>query len=309
MRVKHFLWLGFLIPALALGQAYTGGGNAYVPGITSGNGNFGTSGYCFVGNGSTTLPTFQACPGGTATSVPSGTPTNMAAGVVTSTGSVLTSTQSPTVTGTVTAGGVAVTADGVHAGEVSLTGNTTAPTIPSNSFGWVAPSSASFTSYFLQPTATAPAANQVLVQSAPSAGISTGTWKNLYGTIVSSTVLTANSANISQTSLYTTPAVNGYYMLCTELTITRAATTSSTTPIIQPIYNSAVDGASKFLNSGMPALGTNNATFYSSAACETLYVAGSSTISFQATNYASVGATSMQYSLAITIASQNVSGL
>lgn len=64
MRVKHLLWLAFLVPLLSFGQAYTGGGNAYVPGISSGNGNYGPSGYCFIGNGSTMLPTWQMCSAG-----------------------------------------------------------------------------------------------------------------------------------------------------------------------------------------------------------------------------------------------------
>lgn len=64
MRVKHLLWLAFLVPLLSFGQAYTGGGNAYVPGISSGNGNYGPSGYCFIGNGLTMLPTWQVCSAG-----------------------------------------------------------------------------------------------------------------------------------------------------------------------------------------------------------------------------------------------------
>jgi hypothetical protein len=73
MRVKHLLWLAFLIPALALGQAYTGGGNAYVPGISSGNGNYGPLGDCFIGNGSTTLPSWQPCSAGGSGTVSNGT--------------------------------------------------------------------------------------------------------------------------------------------------------------------------------------------------------------------------------------------
>ena len=55
---------------------------------------------------------------------------------------------------------VAIPSDGVHAQNFSLIGQTTNPAIPSNSFGWIAPLSASFTSYFLQPPATAPSGAQ-----------------------------------------------------------------------------------------------------------------------------------------------------
>lgn len=86
MKVKTLLWLILVLPALAFGQAYTGNGNAYVPGISSGNGNFGTLGYCFIGNGPTVLPTWQICgSGGTGVSSISGssgvtvTPTSGAA--------------------------------------------------------------------------------------------------------------------------------------------------------------------------------------------------------------------------------------
>lgn len=62
--MKKLLWLFLLLPVLAFGQAYTGNGNAYVPGISSGNGNYGPLGDCFIGNGPTTLPSWQGCSAG-----------------------------------------------------------------------------------------------------------------------------------------------------------------------------------------------------------------------------------------------------
>lgn len=58
-------------------------------------------------------------------------------------------------------GGLVATSDGVHLGFSSWVGNTTNPVgFPfANSFGWLAPASASFTSWYIQPaSATAPAA-------------------------------------------------------------------------------------------------------------------------------------------------------
>ena len=61
--------------------------------------------------------------------------------------------------------------DGVHAGIMSVYGNTANPTIPANEFGWLGFNAASATSYFFQPSTTAPAANQVMAVGAPSSGV------------------------------------------------------------------------------------------------------------------------------------------
>lgn len=59
--------------------------------------------------------------------------------------------------------------DGTHAGLLSVGGNTTVPTsLPSNSFGFLGPNSSSFTSYFFQFPATAPAANDFIYCAAVS---------------------------------------------------------------------------------------------------------------------------------------------
>lgn len=75
---------------------------------------------------------------------------------------------------TVTASGrVTATTDGTHAGIMALVGQGTNPTIPTNSFGWIAPASASFTSYFFQCPSTGPAGTDLIEVSAVSSGIST----------------------------------------------------------------------------------------------------------------------------------------
>ena len=83
---------------------------------------------------------------------------------------------------TASAGPVTSGSDGVHAGAVFFPGNTTVPvSLPTNSFGLIGPNSASFTSYFLQPSATAPSGGQVLSCATPSSNVSSCTWVSASG--------------------------------------------------------------------------------------------------------------------------------
>lgn len=101
------------------------------------------------------------------------------------------------VTTTTFPGPASSTSDGVHAGAIFLTGNTTLPTgLPSNSVGFIGPNSASFTSYFLQIPATAPSGTQYLGCGTPASNVSTCTWGTTGGT-VTSVGLTANSSSSS----------------------------------------------------------------------------------------------------------------
>lgn len=72
------------------------------------------------------------------------------------------------------------TTDGVHAGILSLVGNTANPTIPANQFGWLGFNSTSATAYFLQPSTTAPNGN-FLQCAAPSGGVSACSWASAGG--------------------------------------------------------------------------------------------------------------------------------
>lgn len=77
---------------------------------------------------------------------------------------------SPAFTGNVSAtGGITATSDGVHAGIDSLVGNTTNPSLPSNTFSILGPASASFTSYGVNAPSTAPAAGTVWCQNSITA--------------------------------------------------------------------------------------------------------------------------------------------
>ena len=68
--------------------------------------------------------------------------------------------------------GITAVSDGVHAGISSLVGNTANPSIPSNTWGFLGPSLASFTSWFIQPSSTGPTASCTMQLGAVSSGIS-----------------------------------------------------------------------------------------------------------------------------------------
>ena len=68
--------------------------------------------------------------------------------------------------------GITAVSDGVHAGISSLLGNTANPAIPSNSWGFLGPASASFTSWFIQPSSTGPSASCLPVLGGVSSFIS-----------------------------------------------------------------------------------------------------------------------------------------
>lgn len=107
---------------------------------------------------------------------------------------------------------LSTTNDGVHAGLLSLPGNTTVPaSYPANSFGFVGPNSASFTSWFIRPTATAPAASCVPVLGAAASNVSaltcgaqylTGSCTELWGGSGTSFALTSGDDAISNNSCY-----------------------------------------------------------------------------------------------------------
>jgi len=78
--------------------------------------------------------------------------------------------------GPVSAQSVSVTGDGVHAGMAAILGNTTLPTLPTNTAAWIGPNSASFTAYGLQLPTAGPSSSQVLLCGAVSAGFSTCSW-------------------------------------------------------------------------------------------------------------------------------------
>jgi hypothetical protein len=123
--------------------------------------------------------------------------------------------------------------------------------------------------------------------------------------VAASSNLTAQQANVSTTTLFT-PVANGFYRLSVYLVVTQAATTSSTLPQLQVLYTDAdtsvaetfiittqntgnVVGAANGTASGNPVIGGG------------LNAKGGVAIQFNTINYASVGATPMQFAVHIRL--------
>ena len=94
------------------------------------------------------------------------------------------------------AGPVNSASDGTHTGLVSIVGNTTVPaSYPSNSYGIIGPNSASFTSWFVQPPATAPSSACLPHYAAVSSQV------------VAETCTTVQTADIAASVTLTTPVI------------------------------------------------------------------------------------------------------
>lgn len=116
----------------------------------------------------------------------SGTVTVVGSGSLTSTaivtGGGTTTVQTPSATSTLDssgnasfAGSVTAASDGVHAGAAEIVGNTTVPTLNSNTFSLIGPNSASFTSWGIQMPSAENASAGILHVGAASSHISAGT--------------------------------------------------------------------------------------------------------------------------------------
>ncbi len=104
------------------------------------------------------------------------------------------------VLGNMTGKSFTTTSDGTHAGLLSIVGNTTVPTsLPANSFGFIGPNSASFTSYFLQPSSTAPSGSQLLSCGTPSSNVSACTWVASPSTAESSITGSTGATTVTET--------------------------------------------------------------------------------------------------------------
>jgi len=101
-----------------------------------------------------------------------------AASSVTDNGTTVSTTESLSAAGGITAG-----PDGTHAGIMALYGNTANPTIPANEFGWLGFNTTSATAYFLQPSTTAPVGPAVMEASTPSGNVSQVTYSSTLGTV------------------------------------------------------------------------------------------------------------------------------
>jgi hypothetical protein len=106
-------------------------------------------------------------------------------------------------------------ADGVHAGKVSLVGNTTAPAIAANTFNILGPSAATFTAYGLQFPTTGPTnAAPLLSCATPVSSVSTCSFVAASGGLVfpatvSGTTTSGGIPYFSSTTVLTSSAVLG----------------------------------------------------------------------------------------------------
>jgi hypothetical protein len=113
--------------------------------------------------------------------------------------------------------------------------------------------------------------------------------------------LTGQSGNFTPTTFYLVPVSGGgmYRVSCYEV-VTTAATTSSTLPNCGVLWT---DGDTSVALSAVTMTPTNtaNAIGAFSQGSEIIYVAPNTNIQFQTSNYASVGATGMLYSIRIKL--------
>jgi len=107
---------------------------------------------------------------------------------------------------------------------------------------------------------------------------------------------TANYPTSGLATIYTTPNA-GWYDVCAQIEITRAATTNSTLPSVAIGYTSAVD--STFREPAMPGMFTQtwNATWGAEVSCIAVYAANNTAIQIVANGYTSSGTTPMAYAL------------
>lgn len=123
--------------------------------------------------------------------------------------------------------------------------------------------------------------------------------------------LANQSANISSTTLYSVPGGPAWlYRVTAYVVLSQAATVSSTLPNAQILYTDQDTGASVTLDitpllsaAGLGQTGALTANTVGTVATGVVAICAkaSTTISYQTVNYASSGATSMQYSLRITL--------
>lgn len=121
---------------------------------------------------------------------------------------------------------------------------------------------------------------------------------NVFHLVQAPTNVTAQSADIGNTTVYTPTGGNGWYKVCINESVTRAATSSSTLPNVIFYYTAVNDGNIK----NYTLIGyTSNSVFQANGNCFGPFYATNAVLVYATTGYASSGATSMQYDLQIEI--------
>jgi hypothetical protein len=120
------------------------------------------------------------------------------------------------------------------------------------------------------------------------------------GTLPKWVHLTAQGANIGATTAYAIPANGGTrYRVCAAAAVTQAATTSSTLPNVNVIYTDTDSSAA--VTTQITASSGGNTTATGANSCAYVNAKSSTNIQYSTTNYATSGATSMQYNLNVTV--------
>jgi hypothetical protein len=136
-----------------------------------------------------------------------------------------------------------------------------------------------------------------------------GTWASVSGVSVAAAVnLTGQSANIGATTLVTIGA-NGFYRISCYTVLTQVATTSATMPACLLLYTDADSGVAETQTVTIATSGNTLGLLSQQAASVGgdaysgygFYAKSGSNIQYQIINYASNGATSMQYALHIRL--------
>lgn len=118
------------------------------------------------------------------------------------------------------------------------------------------------------------------------------------GPVIAKVNLSAQTASVSTTSLYTAPAAGLYLFSCYEV-VTTAATSSSTLPNCRVNFTDAETSVVSYQNATNTA--TGNTVGLILQGVSVINVAAGATISYSTANYASSGATAMAYSVHVRL--------
>lgn len=120
--------------------------------------------------------------------------------------------------------------------------------------------------------------------------------------IVAAINLTAQAANIGTTTLYAVPSA-GFYRVSIYITVTQAATTSSTMPSTTIVYTDGNSGTNSHSTTTTATNTGNSVTTSFAQTTYVLYAKSSTNITYATGSYASSGGTPMQYALRIRVES------
>lgn len=110
---------------------------------------------------------------------------------------------------------------------------------------------------------------------------------------------TAQTANISSSNVIASLPVTGLYRLTVHIAVTTAATSSSTLPSVSIGYTEGDSSAS--LSGSLTNISTGNTTATVVTGEALIYAKAATAVTYSTANYASSGATAMQYALHIRL--------